>query len=108
MDKGSVAIVLDKERHLRLTLNALVDFQSATGKDLRDPQVIEALSANMGFADMRALLWACLRWEDRELTLDRVGDLVDLTNLQEVTARMVEAWTVALPKTEEKQSVPLA
>jgi hypothetical protein len=83
-----VAIELDKERHLKFTLNALIIAEGITGKKLAD------LGDDKGAFDLtflRAMLYAGLVWEDKALTLDEVGDLIDMDNMDVVTAKLGEA-----------------
>lgn len=89
-----VKIALDKERSLKLTLNAMVKFEEATGKSL----LKEADLSKMTASDLRALLWSCLLHDDKALTLEQVGDMIDLSNLNYVAECLGKAWTAALPK----------
>lgn len=71
----SVEITLDKPRHLRFTINALEQLEATLGDmPLRD--VIGQLN-RAGIRVTRQALWAGLRHEDRKLTPDRVGELMD-------------------------------
>lgn len=92
-----VKIALDKERSLKLTLNAMVKFEEATGKSL----LKEADLFKMTATDLRALLWACLLHEDKALTLDQVGDMIDISNINIVAKKLGDAWTAALPESKE-------
>lgn len=67
----SVAIELDKPRRLKYDVNALASIEEAMGgltlgQAFRTP----------GIRAIRALLWAGLRWEDRQLTLEGAGDIL--------------------------------
>jgi len=71
--EGTVPIVLDRPRNLRFGVNAM---------SLAEPLLHEDFDAilkgaRMSIGDMRALLYACLKWEDARLTLDQVGDLME-------------------------------
>jgi hypothetical protein len=69
---GTVPIVLDKARNLRLDVNALADADELAGK-----AVNEFISGErVGIAAIRALLWAGLKHEDRKLTPTAAGDLM--------------------------------
>ena len=92
-----VAIKLDKERHLRLTLNGMVKFRQTTGKDLLKGFDMDDMSAD----DIRALLWACLIWEDENLSLDDVGNMIDMRNLPGVIKALTGAIFAAFPDPEE-------
>lgn len=83
-----VAIKLDKERHLKFNLNALITAEEITGKKLAE---LGDNKGNFDLAFLRAMLFAGLRHEDKELTLEEVGDLIDFDNLEEVTAKLGDA-----------------
>jgi hypothetical protein len=92
-----VAIKLDKERHLRLTLNGMVKFRQTTGKDLLKGFDMDEMSAD----DIRALLWACLVWEDKDLTLEDVGDMIDMHNMPAVIKALTGSIFASFPDPEE-------
>ena len=89
----SISINLDKERHLRFNMNAMVKFEEVSGKSL-----LSGLNtANLSVTDLRALLWACLIHEDKKLTLDQVGEMISLDNLQEVTQAVTQTMSSSMP-----------
>ncbi|HSH45231.1 MAG TPA: hypothetical protein VK966_05220 [Longimicrobiales bacterium] len=67
-----VAITLDRERHLRFPLGVLRDIQ---GDD----------------ADMVTILHTGLKHEDPELTVEQVGEMIDLEMLPELTEPLKKA-----------------
>ena len=71
MGEEMIPITLDKVRHLRFTPNAIADAETAMGKSLL------AIVAEGGVRATRAFLWAGLKWEDRGLTLEKVGILME-------------------------------
>jgi hypothetical protein len=87
-----VMIQLDKERHPRLTLNAMVAFKKETGKSIMGGFKAEDMTED----DLRALTWACLLHEDKNLTLEAVGDMVDIGNMRQVAEAISKALTQAL------------
>ena len=99
-----VKITLDKERTLKLDLNAMVSFEEATGKSLMSGTF---KSSKMTPRQLRAMLWACLKHEDADLTEEQVGSWITVSNLMEVTGKLNEAFEVAMPEGEGKQTVPL-
>jgi hypothetical protein len=64
---------LDKPRRLRLDMNAVCDFEDATGKTIFDAFD----GGRMSFGLARTLLWAALKHEDRRLSRERVGQLLE-------------------------------
>ena len=79
-------IKLDKERHARVTVNALNQFKDKTGKDLFNLKEEQALD----LADVETLLWLCLLKEDPALTLEQVQDEVELHQLKQFTHYILE------------------
>lgn len=58
-------------RSLRYDMNAMADFEEKTGMGLA-----QLMSTSAVFATTRALLWAGLKHQDRALTIDYVGQLM--------------------------------
>lgn len=98
-----VTINLDKERHLRLTLRGMLEFENLTGINLFKGFDLK----KMKLREVTALLWACLIDEDRELKFESFIDLVDLTNINMLTDAVAEAIVQAVPDVKE-ESDPLA
>lgn len=63
-----VSVELDKPRRLRFDINAISDAEEELGTGIG-----KALQMRAGIREIRALLWAGLKWEDRGLTLERTG-----------------------------------
>lgn len=84
-----IPITLDKVRHLRFTPNAIADAEEVMGKNLI------AIVTEGGVRATRALLWAGLKWEDRSLTLEKVGVLMEkwmeINPYGELELKLVEA-----------------
>lgn len=76
-----ITIKLDKERHVRLTLKGMIEFQRLTGKNLLKGFTLKDLTLE----DMAALMWACLIHEDKELTYDDVLCMIDSNNFETIT-----------------------
>ena len=66
-----VNIELDKPRRLRFDINALADAEEELGTGIG-----KALQMRAGIREIRALLWAGLKWEERGLTLARAGSIL--------------------------------
>ena len=90
-------IVLDREREIKLTLNAMLEFKEQTGIDLQNAG---ASGEELGIKELRLLLWLCVVQTepttivgklrrmlglDKPLTLEQVGDYVHTGNLAEIT-----------------------
>lgn len=99
-----VKVKLDKERTLRLDLNAMVRFEQASGKSLLKQSTWDTLS----IADIRSLLWACLLHEDPELTVEQVGSMIHPGNMVQVFGEIQRVWQLSAPEpTGEASDRPL-
>jgi len=89
-----VTVKLDKERHLKLTMKGMVEFERVTGKN-----PLKGLDVNeMTLTDIAALVFACLIHEDKELQFDDVLNMIDLSNMNIVTEAVTDCITQLLPK----------
>ena len=100
-----ITITLDKERHPRLTLRGMIEFEKLTGKSL-----VGGFKADeLPLADVSAFMWACLIHEDKELTYDAFLDMVDISNMPLVIETIGKCINQSLPKeTDEEKKLPLA
>lgn len=103
-----VTIVLSdgKERHLKYTLNALVEIEDKYG-------TVDAGFALLDKGSIKAarfILWAGLIHEDPELTEVEVGALMDMAYMQELMQTMGSAMKsdVAAPENGNESSSPVA
>lgn len=75
-----IAILLDRERYMRLDLNAMSEFEDLTGKSLFN------IGNDMQSAkSIRALLFCALKSGGEQLTIDEVGDLITMDNFTDVS-----------------------
>lgn len=95
--KNGVTITLDKTRTLRYGINALCKIEDITGKP------ITALDLNhVGMKDLLVIIYAGLCHEDKELTIDSVGDLIDdYSNITYVSEKIGEAFTLSFGANEK-------
>ena len=89
--KNGITINLDKPRTLRYGMNALAKIEDLTGKS------ILSLDLNkLGIKDLLAIVYGGLYHEDKTLTIQKVGDLIDeYSNLNEVAEKLGDALTAA-------------
>ena len=93
MKKG-VTIILDRPRTLRYGLNALAKVEDITGKNIMGLDL-----NNVSIKDLLAIIYAGLYHEDKELAVEKVGDLIDEhSNITEVAEKLGEAFTEAFGK----------
>ena len=89
--KKSVMIQLDKIRNLRYGMNALVTIEELTGKSITKIDLTD-----ISMKDLRTILFAGLYHEDKDLTPEKVGDLLDeYGNLSEIAEKLGEAFSLA-------------
>lgn len=83
-----ITVDLDRTRTLKYTLNALILAESLTGKKLSD---MGEDKSGFDLSYLRAMLFAGLVWEDKDLTIETVGDLITMDNLETVAEKLGEA-----------------
>ncbi len=89
--KKTVTIELDKARNLRYGMNALVKVEELTGKTITKLDL-----ENISMKDLRTILFAGLYHEDKTLTPESVGNLIDeYSNITAVADKLGEAFNVA-------------
>lgn len=84
--RGQVKVKLDKERTLFFDLNALCALEEQ-GVNIAD------LEGGVKMSQVRAILWAGLKHEDAELTIEGVGALVTADNLEEVSTAIGKCFS---------------
>lgn len=92
-----VSIELDKVYNLRFGMGAQVEFEQLTGISC-----IHILD-NQNITMLAQVLWAMLRRQDKDLTFDRVLELVDdyAESEEYVINKVTEAIYAAFPEVEE-------
>jgi hypothetical protein len=89
--RGIIEVELGgKVRHIRYTMNALAEIEDNLGVPLSEME-----SVKMTIKNVRVILWAGLIHEDKTLTIEEVGDMVDLENMEAVQEKVAEAFTMA-------------
>lgn len=92
--KTGVTIVLDRPRTLRYGMNALAKIEDITGKSMMSLDL-----DNVCIKDLLAIVYAGLYHEDKKLTLEQVGDLIDeYSDISTIAEKLAEALTVAFGK----------
>lgn len=93
-----VTIQADKERHIKYGMNAFVRLERELGKPLTS-----MMSDETSLEELRTMLWVGLMWEDKKLTPDKVGDIMDevmeTQGLEYLSGALGEAIQGALGKT---------
>lgn len=84
----TVLIKADKARNLKYTVNSLIELEQATGKPVMG---IMEDSDEISFTLLRALLYFGLKWEDKDLTLEKTGEVMDCIMEKEGMAAIAQA-----------------
>ena len=90
-----VTVDLDRERTVIFNLNAMVDFEEATGQSLLKGKIEVS---EMSVKSLRALLWACLHQDDKDLTPQRVGEIISAENLDVISSALSRAFGASMPE----------
>jgi len=91
MSKPGVLIELDKPRTLRYGMNALVRIEEMLGKPISKLDL-----ENISIKDMRTIIYAGLYHEDKDLTPERAGELIDdYSDIESIAEKLGEAMTAA-------------
>ncbi len=94
MSKPFVTVELDKPRQLRYGMNAMVIVE-----DLLNKKISQINLLDLSFKELRVLAFAGLYHEDKSLTLDAVGDIIDkYSSTSEMSMKIGEALTLAYGK----------
>ena len=111
----TVPITLDRVRHLRYDVNALLDlgdelelnlmtkegWEELVGKTAMEDGKEKFVPAEQSFRKVRAIIWAGLRHEDESLTIRQVGAMLDSSNMAAAIDAYTQAWDVSDATTHE-------
>lgn len=114
MDKGlkddlqyqpkEIPITLDKERTFKLDLNAYFEIDMLYEEKGKTYHHIEADLLKMRPYAVRTFLWAGLVHEDPELTPEKVGQYIDVHNIQEFSEIIYKAILSDKPEAEPTEN----
>lgn len=99
--KKPVVLDLDKPRTLRYTLNAFAEMEDRYGSVDETMKMVEG-------NNIRAIifmLWCGLMHEDETLTEKQVGNLIDVTELQDISDKMGLAMKGDMPVKENTTAI---
>lgn len=86
-NKTVVSIELGgKERHLHYNLNSLEIVEDITGLAIN-----EAMQ-NVNMKVLKALVYAGLKWEDKSLTLEEVGEIISFEDIEAVSTAISKCF----------------
>jgi hypothetical protein len=93
--RKSIEIKLDKVRNLRFDTNALILLEDLSGKSITKLDF-----NNIGIKDVRLMLYCGLKHDDKSLTQELTGELMDEVELELIVAKIGEALNLAFGKGE--------
>jgi len=103
--KRDVLIYADKERRLRFNTTAFCTLEEITGKTVFE------LNEGAGMREMRAMLYCGLYWEDKELTIEGTGEVMDVIlrekDVDYLSEKLGEALELAIGDKETKEKKPM-
>lgn len=86
-ERGEVTVELDKERTLKFTLNSLVYIEDC-GVDIQNM----GKNGSMKLKDLRTLLFAGLMHEDKNITPEEVGEMIDVVDIEPISQALNQAF----------------
>jgi hypothetical protein len=98
-----IPLILDRERHLRMTNRALLHAERALCTFWGQKRNILAVlmdGSTLTLNDIAIVLHQGLLWEDPTLTLEDVQDLMTLDKVQACLEAITRAWNVATEPAE--------
>jgi hypothetical protein len=89
-----------KTRNLKYGFNALVDLEETLNIPVED--LLNIFSGKVKLGDLRAVLWAGLKHEEPGLTVEQVGDMLDVAfnsgeNFQKIGEAVAQSITASFP-----------
>lgn len=101
MAKKLVEIKLDKKRYLQAGINAIIRIEAEIGRPITE------LSENVKLSDLRTMLYCLLVAQDKKLTQEKVGELMDIGiethGMEYLSEKITEAMTASLG---EQSAIP--
>lgn len=98
MATKTTTVMMDKERHLRFSTNALIELEEVLGKP------ISSIGEDVAMSDIRAMFYVGLKWEDKKITMVSTGDLIDEAlehqDFEELAGELTKAITSAIGKAQ--------
>lgn len=89
--KQSITIELDRPRNLRYGMNALVKIEEMIGRPISKLDL-----ENISIKDLRTIIYAGLFHEDKNLSPEKIGELIDeFSDINTVAEKLGEAMTEA-------------
>jgi hypothetical protein len=97
--KPRVKITLDKDRYLSLDFNALALMEEVLGESALDGSIFTPEKLRKA-KYLRAILYAMLKSEDNDVSLEQVGKLMSYSNLTVIMEAVAKVLTDAFGSSE--------
>ena len=109
MDKSKmipvVDVKLDRPRKLKYDFKAMRLIEKETSKNMLNPKIWQEMNAT----DLSIFVWAGLKHEDPNLTVEHVEEMLHPGNMAETIYKVGEAWGLSMPEAKEAgEQSPLA
>lgn len=92
-----ITIQADRTRMLRFSINAMIEYKQVKGEDIM--KAFGRMENELDFEFLRYMFYLGLKHEDRELTEEKVGDILDIlleeNGIEYVAELLSEAITKA-------------
>jgi len=87
-------IEMDKTRNVKFGMNGLIELEELMGKPISE------IENGFSMEDLRTFFYVGLKWEDKDLTPEKVGDLMDqaIEKNEEGFNYLAEVMTEAVEK----------
>lgn len=97
--KAGTKILLDKERIISFNFNTLIGIEEKYGSVEKGLGNLE----NPKMKDIRYLLYLALKDNDKDLTEEKVGEMIALHRVDEVVEALTNAIEKSFPEADEEE-----
>lgn len=92
-----VDVELDRPRKLKYDFKAMRLIEKETGKNTLNSKIWQEMNAT----DLSIFLWAGLKHEDPDLTVEQVEEILHPGNMAETIYKVGEAWGLSMPEAKD-------
>jgi hypothetical protein len=95
-----VSIEMDKARNLKFGINSLIELEKKINKPLT-----KLTGEGFALSDLRAILYIGLKWEDKSLTEEQTGEIMDSAiekfGIEYISKKLEESMTTVFRGVKE-------
>jgi len=92
--KPEIILELDKTRQVKYTLSSICKLEKEYGSL---EKAFDLISQSSKMTDILKLLYFGLVWEDKTLTEEALGDMIDIRDISTITEVITQALSVSQP-----------